>query len=220
MKRMSNFLVITCLLLWSCNETEKKSTDSATEIVKESNTVTTAETPPAALMDSATIAKNWGAYMTPSDVHKMMASWDGKWNATVTMWQSPGATPEISQGTATNSMIMGGRYQQAMFAGNMMGQPFEGRSLLAYDNAKKIFTSTWIDNMGTGIMVIEGPWDESTKSMTLKGMMVDPAAGTGKEVAVKEIFKIVDDKNQLMEMYGNGPDGKEFKMMEIKYSRK
>jgi hypothetical protein len=56
--------------------------------------------------------------------------------------------------------------------------------------------------------------------MTLKGMTVDPAAGTGKEVAVKEIFKIVDDKNQLMEMYGNGPDGKEFKMMEIKYSRK
>ena len=220
MKRMSNFLVITGLLLWSCNETEKKSTASATEIVTESNTLTTAETAPAAPMDSATIAKNWGAYMTPSDVHKMMASWNGKWNGTVTMWQSPGATPEISQESTTNSMLMGGRYQQGIHEGTMMGQPFEGRSLLAYDNAKRTFTSTWIDNMGTGVMVVEGPWDETTKSMTLKGMVVDPSAGTGKEVPVREVFKIIDEKTHLMEMYGNGPDGKEFKMMEIKYSRK
>jgi hypothetical protein len=220
MKRMSNFLVITGLLLWSCNETEKKSTASATEIVTESNTVTTAETAPAAPMDSATIAKNWGAYMTPSDVHKMMASWNGKWNGTVTMWQSPGATPEISQESTTNSMLMGGRYQQGIHVGTMMGQPFEGRSLLAYDNAKRTFTSTWIDNMGTGVMVVEGPWDETTKSMTLKGMVVDPSAGTGKEVPVREVFKIIDEKTHLMEMYGNGPDGKEFKMMEIKYNRK
>jgi hypothetical protein len=220
MKRMSNFLVITGLLLWSCNETEKKSTASATEIVTESNTVTTAETAPAAPMDSATIAKNWGAHMTPSDVHKMMASWNGKWNGTVTMWQSPGATPEISQESTTNSMLMGGRYQQGIHVGTMMGQPFEGRSLLAYDNAKRTFTSTWIDNMGTGVMVVEGPWDETTKSMTLKGMVVDPSAGTGKEVPVREVFKIIDEKTHLMEMYGNGPDGKEFKMMEIKYNRK
>lgn len=216
---MSNFLVITGLMLCSCNNVEKKSTAISLEPKADSNTVASAETTPEMPMDSATSAKNWADYMTPSKLHKMMASWDGKWNGTVTMWQSPGATPTISQGTATNSMIMGGRYQQVVFTGNMMGQPFEGRSLLAYDNAKKIFTSTWIDNMGTGIMVIEGPWDESSKSMTLKGMTVDPAAGTGKEMAVKEIFTIKDDKNQLMEMYGNGPDGKEFKMMEIKYSR-
>ena len=218
MKRMSNLLVITGLLLWGCNDAEKKSTESTADM--NIDTVVTTETAPAALMDSATIAKNWEAYMTPSDVHKMMASWDGKWNGTVSMWNSPGATPEISQESTTNSMIMGGRYQQGIHAGTMMGQPFEGRSLLAYDNAKRRFTSTWIDNMGTGLMVVAGPWDESTKSMTLKGMMVDPSAGTGKEVPVKEVFKIIDEKTQVMEMYGNAADGKEFKMMEIKYSLK
>lgn len=219
MKRISNLLVITGLLLWSCNDAEKKSTETAAGMNTDTNTVVTTETAPAAPMDSATIAKNWEAYMTPSDVHKMMASWDGKWNGTVSMWHSPGATPEISQESTTNSMLMGGRYQQGIHSGTMMGQPFEGRSLLAYDNAKRTFTSTWIDNMGTGLMVVEGPWDETTKSMTLKGMMVDPSAGTGKQVPVKEIFKVIDDKTQVMEMYGNAPDGKEFKMMEIKYSR-
>jgi hypothetical protein len=31
---------------------------------------------------------------------------------------------------------------------------------------------------------------------------------------------MVDDNNQIMEMFGPGPDGKEFKMMEIKFTRK
>jgi hypothetical protein len=39
-------------------------------------------------------------------------------------------------------------------------------------------------------------------------------------MALREIFKVIDDKNQLMEMYGPGPDGKEYKMMEIKLTRK
>jgi hypothetical protein len=219
MKTMSNFLVITSLVLCSCNNVDKKSTSITVEPKADSNDVASVKTIPEIPMDSATSAKNWTEYMTPSKLHKMMASWDGKWKGTVTMWQSPGAAPEVSQEYTTYSMLMGGRYQQGIHTGTMMGQPFEGRSTLAYDNAKKLFVSTWIDNVGTGLMVVEGPWDEATQSMTLKGMMVDPAAGTGKEVLVKEIFKIIDEKTQVMEMYGNAADGKEFKMMEIKYSR-
>lgn len=218
MKKISNFLVAAGILLCSCNDADKKSAEVVNDSNTDTSTVATTEKPSAPL-DSASIAKNWEVYMTPSDVHKMMASWDGKWNGTVSMWQSAGSTPEISQESTTNTMIMGGRYQQGVHAGTMMGQPFEGRSLLAYDNARRTFISTWVDNMGTGLMVMEGPWDEITKSITMKGMAVDPSAGTGKQVPVKEIFKIIDDKNQVMEMYGNAPDGKEFKMMEIKYNR-
>jgi len=218
MKKTSNLLVITGLLLFSCTEADNKSTNAAAELSKDTST-TAAVVATEAPMDSATIAKNWGAYMTPTDMHKMMASWNGKWNAAVSSWQSPESAPEISKAINTNSMLLGGRYQQGIHTGNMMGQPFEGRSMLAYDNAKKIFTTTWIDNMGTGLMILHGPWDEATKSITFTGKSVDPAAGNGKEVDMKQMFKVVDDKNHLMEMYGKGPDGKEFKMMEIKYSR-
>ncbi len=37
---------------------------------------------------------------------------------------------------------------------------------------------------------------------------------------IRETFKIIDDNTQMMEMFSQGPDGKEFKMMEIKYTRK
>lgn len=201
----------------ACNETKKEESVAGKDATS-TTTTTTSEAAPVVL-DSATMMKNWMAYMTPGDVHKMIASWDGTWNGDVTMWQMPGAPPQMSKSTATNKTIMGGRYQVSNHKGNMMGMPFEGMSTLAYDNAKKTFISTWIDNMGTGLMVLEGTWDDASKTINLTGKGVDPSAGTGKEMMVRETFKMVDDKNQLMEMYGPGPDGKEFKMMEIKFSR-
>ena len=162
--------------------------------------------------------KAWMAYMTPGDPHKMMAKWDGEWTGEVTMWMAPGAAPSKNTSTAINKMILGGRYQVSNHKGNFNGMPFEGMGTLAYANAKKVFLSTWIDNMGTGVMNMEGPWDEATKSITLKGKMIDPT--TGKEVTAKETFRILDDNTQVMEMYAPAPDGKEFKTMEIKFTRK
>src|SRR5690349_2936143 len=70
--------------------------------------------------------KAWTDYMTPSDVHKMIAKWDGKWKEDVTMWMQPGAPPTKSTAMCTNKMVMGGRYQQSQHTGTMMGKPFEG----------------------------------------------------------------------------------------------
>lgn len=206
------------MLFAACNENATSTTattkdDTSKTAAVKSETITTP------LVDSATMMKNWETYMTPSDAHKIMAGWDGSWNSDVTMWQAPGAPPQTSKSIAVNKMILGGRYQESVHTGNMMGMPFEGRSMMGYDNAKKIFTNTWVDNMGTGIMIMEGPWDEATKSISLKGKVVDPTAGDATELDVRETYKVIDDKNHVMEMYCNGKDGKEFKTMEIKFTR-
>ncbi len=161
--------------------------------------------------------KAWHDYMTPGDVHKMLAASDGTWREDITMWMAPGQPPTKSTATAENKMIMGGRYQQAKHTGTFNGMPFEGLSILGYDNAKKVFMSTWIDNMGTGIMNMEGTWDPATKSINFKGVTVDPT--TGKDMNVKETFSIVDNDTQKMEMYmvNNGQD---VKTMEIVFKRK
>ncbi len=221
---MKHFIITTCIVsaaLFSCTDSAKK-TESASTADTTAASAKMDETPKTmvatAPLDSATMMKNWMAYMTPGDVHKMMASWNGTWSGDITMWQAPGAPAQKSKGTTVNKMMMGGRYQVSNHTGNMMGMPFEGMGTLAYDNDKKIFINTWVDNMGTGIMKMEGPWDEANKTITLTGTSIDPMSG--KDMAVKETFKVVDDKTQLMEMFGPGPDGKEFKMMEIKFTRK
>ncbi|MFI5185815.1 MAG: DUF1579 domain-containing protein [Chitinophagales bacterium] len=169
-------------------------------------------------MDSAAMMKAWQNFMTPGDMQKMLAKSDGVWNEEVSTWMDPGQPPQKSMSTCTNKMVLNGLYQESVHKGTMMGMPFEGHGTVGYDNAKKVFVSSWIDNMGSGIMYTEGTWDNATKSLVMKGKTTDPM--TGKDVGVREVMKFIDDNNQTMEMYGAGPDGKEMKMMEIKFTRK
>jgi len=169
-------------------------------------------------MDSATMMKNWQDFMTPGGMQKMLAKQDGVWNTDITLWTAPGQLPQKSSGSCTNKMVLNGLYQESVYTGSVMGMAFEGHSTVGFDNAKKIFVSSWIDNMGSGIMNMQGSWDGATKSITMKGTETDPM--TGKDTEVREVMKIIDDNNQTMEMYGPGPDGKEMKTMEIKFTRK
>ncbi|MBW8684214.1 DUF1579 domain-containing protein [Chitinophaga rhizophila] len=161
--------------------------------------------------------KAWMDYMSPGQIHQMIAKSDGEWDFDMTMWMAADQPPTKSTGTTVNKMILGGRYQESIHKGTMMGMPFEGHGVLAYDNGKKIFVNSWIDNMGTGIMTTEGTWDDATKSITFTGKAYDPM--TGKDMPVREIFKLLDDDHHQMEMYMTH-DGKEFKAMEIKFNRK
>lgn len=159
----------------------------------------------------------WISYMMPGDMHKMLATQNGEWDAEVSMWMQPGAPPTKSAAVAKNEMILGGRYQMSKNSGTMMGMPFEGMSVVGYDNVKKMFVSSWVDNFGTGMMYMEGTWDDKTKTITFKGKSTDPMMG--KEQDVKEIFQIIDNNTQKMEMFMIMGDN-EFKMMEINYKRK
>ncbi len=221
MKKITLSLCAAALFLIACNnaattDDAKKMDNPKTETTPPADVKTTTSPPP--MPNSATMAKNWQAFMTPGAVHKMLAKADGNWTGGITMWMAPGVPEQKNKGTMVNKMIMNGLYQQSTFAGNMMGMPFNGMSTTAYDIHRKEFVSTWIDNMGSGIMVLKGPWDEATKTMNLKGKMTDP--GTTAEVDVRETMKLIDDNNQEMEMFVMMPDGKEFKTMNIKYSRK
>jgi hypothetical protein len=156
-------------------------------------------------------------YMSPGAIQQMLAKSVGAWNGTVTMWMQPGAAPTTSTLETNNEMILGGRYLQELNKGTMMGMPFEGIGTTGYDNARKIFVSSWVDNMGTGILYMEGSWDENTKSITMNGKSTDPV--TGKDIPTREVWKFVDDTHQTLELYFT-EKGQEFKGMEIAYTKK
>lgn len=171
-------------------------------------------------VDSAAAMKAWMEYSTPGEMQKTLAASDGNWTGTTTTWMENGGKPITSQSECTNKMILGGRYQHSMYKGNFMGMPFEGMSIMGYDNTKKKFVSTWVDNMGTGIMHAEGDWNPSKKSIELKGKMTDPAR-PGEECDFREVYTFTDANNHMMEMYGpDSKTGKEYKTMEIKFTRK
>jgi hypothetical protein len=159
-------------------------------------------------------------YGTPGEMHKLLESWNGTWSGEMLVWSTEGAAPMKSPATAVNSMTLGGKYQISKHSGDMMGMPFEGMSMTAYDNAIKKFTASWIDNMSTGIMNMEGDWDAATKTLTLNGTMPD-ICRPGKTCTYRETFKVIDDNMHEVTMFGPDPQtGKEYKMMEIKLTRK
>lgn len=201
------FILVTC----------KKTKPENTSLKTSDSTVANSAWKP---VDQAVASKAWTDYATPGEMHKMLAKSDGDWSGQTTMWAESGGEQIISKSEATNKMMFNGRYQMSTHKGDMMGMAFEGISILAYDNAKKKFVSSWIDNMGTGIMTMEGDWNASTKSIEFKGKMTDPTQ-TEKECNVREVFTFIDDNTEKMEMFGPDPrTGEEFKTMEIIYKRK
>ena len=160
----------------------------------------------------------WTKYMTPSEGHKALAGMIGTWNAKVSMWMQPGAPPVKSSSTETDTWIMGGRYVQTKVNGTFMGKPFTGMGVNGYDNAKKQYFGTWIDNMGTGMMTSWGDTTDGGKTWTYKSTAVDPM--TGKDLPEETKITIADKNHHTMEMWAPGPDGKMYKMMEINYTRK
>ena len=160
--------------------------------------------------------KAWEASMTPGPQHELLASMNGDWNAKVKLWMDPSQPPTESDATTKNEMVMNGLYQRSTHTGTMMGMPFQGEAITGYDNPKKKFVSTWIDNMGSGIMMMEGNYDEKSKSMILIGTMTDPM--TGNDMKVKEVMTLNSADKHTFEMFMM-MDGSEMKTMEIVYTR-
>lgn len=160
--------------------------------------------------------KAWMAYATPGDAQKMLANSTGDWKADVSLTMDPAQPPIKSKTSVHNEMIMGGRYLSTRYSGDMMGMPFEGVGTIGYDNGKKMYVSSWIDNMGTGIMYMEGKPGDDKRTVEFKGKAYEPMLG--KDVMVRQVMTFIDATHQKMEMYMNTGE-KEMKTMEINLSK-
>lgn len=156
--------------------------------------------------------------MTPGPQHKLLNGMVGTWDAKVSMWMSPDAKPTVTKGTTTNRWILGGRYLEQKFSGNMMNMPFSGIGFTGYDNVKKQYWGTWMDSMSTGTLMTTGSTDDNGKNWKFTGTMADPM--TGKDTQLEQHVTVKSKNEHVWEMWGQSPDGKMFKMMEIVYTRK
>ena len=159
----------------------------------------------------------WMKASTPGDAHKKLDGMVGTWDVTVKSWMAPGQPPAESTGTAVNQWVLGNRWMEEKFTGSFMGMPFQGIGYTGYDNIKKQYVGTWMDNMSTAVMVSSGKGG-SGNTYEFTSSMDDPM--TGKPAMITEKVTFTDADHHTMEMWGPGPDGKVYKSMEISYSRK
>jgi hypothetical protein len=171
-------------------------------------------------MDPA-LAKRMAASMnagTPGLEHQKLVARTGEWDLAVKFWMVPGAPEQASTATATIEPILGGRFLRERVTGEMIGQPFNGEGILGYDNAAKQYVSTWIDSWSTGILESRGTSPDGGKTIEMTGTSTDPESGKPK--TSRMVSTMPDGRTMKFESFNQGPDGKEFKSMEIIYTRR
>ena len=160
----------------------------------------------------------------PGENHRLLAELVGSWDCKVTFWMAPGAPPSVSLGTAVRKVILDGRYfvmdtavkmQMPGPDGQMHPVDYKGMQIDGYDNMKGKFFSTWMDNMGTGVLMAEGSYDPASKTFTYHS---EEETMPGTKTKVRGVVKVIDKDHYLFEWYEEH-GGKEEKTMEITYTR-
>jgi len=160
------------------------------------------------------------AAATPGAMHERLAKDIGVWQGKNTMWMAPGTEPLKSDSTTTISAMMDGRFVKLEMAGEIPGMgPYNGLAISGYDNVSKKFTSTWIDNHGTGMSIGEGELSKDGKTLSWNYKFNCPL--TNKPVVMRQIETITGPETKTLEMYSPDPKtGKEYKMMVIELTKK
>lgn len=172
--------------------------------------------PPAMTEEQQKEMEAWMKAGTPNEKHEILAQLTGEWTYQMKWWDEGQSEPMEMSGKCNRKMIMGGRYLSCEYEGDGWGgMPFQGMSILAYDNIQKKYVETWIDNMSTMIMISEGEADDSGKKITLTATMIEPG---GKKVRHKWETQIVNNNKTTLTGW-DITKGEPRKMAELTFDR-
>lgn len=138
----------------------------------------------------------------------------GEWDADITITPTPGAPAQTSTGRLTCRLISGGRWLVTDFKNQTTG--FEGHGIYGYNTATGRYVGTWVDDMRSNILVGEGAWDETGRTMTYRWNAKMP---NGQEMSWTETTNVISDSEQLFRILFPLPGGGEFEMMRAVYRR-
>lgn len=153
---------------------------------------------------------------TPGPGHVALDALVGDWKAEVKCWMESGRSPEVTQARANTSWTLKGRFLEEEFHGEMMGKPFNGKTLLGFDNTKQTYNSVWMSDTQTSMFTSEGKGDSGNKVITLEGKATCAATGR-KDVPMKTVLRVISPDKHVLEMF-DGSKGNA-KTMEITYTR-
>jgi hypothetical protein len=158
------------------------------------------------------------AWAKPGAAHKALEPMVGTFDTTTTLWFAPGQPPVDVKGTVESRWVLDGRYVESIHKSTVMNVPFEGRGLEGYDNLSQKYVSVWMDTLSTSPLTFTGTASADGKVFTQSGDSVDPMSGS--KLTTRTVTTIVDKDNYRYESFITGPDGKEFKNVEVNAKRR
>ena len=178
---------------------------------------TNSATPSARPKDAEAQADTFARYAMPGLEHKLLERMAGNWDTLTRYWPAPNAEPVEAKGTSHRKWILDGRFLMEELDGGNLVLPFKGLGLYGYDAFERKHTSAWVDTMNTSILTNLGAYDRTNDVVNFSGQYKDPWTGTQKKERGATRFYSKD--KHALEIYVTEPDGKEFKMLEVTYTR-
>jgi hypothetical protein len=152
--------------------------------------------------------------------HAWLKKCEGKYDVRLRATFDPAEPMSETLGTCEDKLILGGLFLREEFDGEcpFTHKPIHGIGVTGFDNARRKYQSSYINSLGSGISTCEGTADAAGKVLTFQGTR--PNLMTGELMKVRSVFTIVDEKTSTYEEFVPGKDGREFRSLEITYTRK
>lgn len=168
--------------------------------------------------DMQEMMKKWMAAATPGEGHKYLDQFVGKWDVVVRAWMEQGKPPQESKGMCESKWMLDGRFIYGEMSGQLMGMPFKSVDITGYDNYKKQYVLSHMDNMSTALYTGEGKLDSSKQVLTWFGKM-DDVTMDERDKLVKYVIRFFGKDKYVFEAYDEVGGPNEFKALEIVYTR-
>ena len=153
----------------------------------------------------------------PGPEHRRLAALTGEWSLRVEHAPTPAATPVTGTGTASNRMILGGRFLQSEAVVQLGGARSEGLLLVGYDRRASRYTMLGLDTFGTHYVEAEGPFDEASGAIVMYGEEHDPITRRTERFTV--VVRLRGPDEYVQEVVFRQPDGTSHTAVQITYSR-
>ena len=122
-----------------------------------------------------------------------------------------------SRGTCRRKWILGNRFILEEFDGGSLALPFQGLAIYGYDAFEEKYTSVWVDTTNTAITASAGSCRGGCQEIAFTGQHGDPWSGVKRPS--RGVTRFINDNEQVLELYEPDVDGREFKVLEIHYTR-
>lgn len=147
---------------------------------------------------------------------QFLASMAGNWHATVMWWPNGSAAPVVYEGTSTKRLVMDGRFLQEQLHCRVSDYAYTAYGLTGFNPGANRYTSLWMDNYHpTWASVAD--LNSADATLTSLNSYTDPS--TNATTTVRMVTRVISKDKHLFECYTTLPDGSEFLLSQITYTR-
>jgi hypothetical protein len=118
---------------------------------------------------------------------------------------------------------MDGRFLRGAYTGEMMGgKKFEAELFLGYNPLRKQYEATWVNSFEVSMARYAGQGkldSDKLSSLTLSGKQDNCATGQT-DVNCRAVFTFANKDRIVEDLYAPDKDGKEYKAVEVTYTRR